>query len=188
MLRRIAAVALAAALSAGAATAFAAPSEPELRAQIEQSLWPAEIVQLAAEYRRAYPRSSWRASADELATRAAGPAKVLERKDVRLFRNAFSADSAPQLAGDLRRAALGDTHAASRIAQAYRRGSDGLTADTNRYVGWLQYAAMLGDEDASYELAVHFRREAQIPLASLYEARAVELGYVLPRNLDHVRK
>ena len=188
MVRRIAAFVFAAALAAGASGVSAASPEAELRTQLERALWPAEIVQLAADYRRSYPRSSWRAAADELGTRAAGPARVLERKDVRLFRSAFSTESAPTLADEVRRAALGDTRAATRIAHAHRRGTDGITADVNRYVGWLQYAAMLGDEEASYELAVHFRRESQIPLASLYEARAVELGYVLPRDLDHVRK
>jgi hypothetical protein len=47
---------------------------------------------------------------------------------------------------------------------------------------------MLGDEKANYELALHYRREAQPVLAAQYEARAVELGFTPPRALDHVRK
>jgi hypothetical protein len=188
MIRNLLALSLAAAMACAAAPTLAAQSESELRTQIEQTVWPADIVRMATEFRRLYPRSAWSATADALATRAGESARVLERKDVRLYRSSFNVDAAPALAEDLRRAALGDAHAAARIAHAYQRGDAGLTADTNRYVGWLQFAAFLGNEDASYELSVHYRRNAQIPLASLYEARAVELGYVLPRELDNIRK
>ena len=64
----------------------------------------------------------------------------------------------------------------------------GMPADPNRYEGWLQYAAMLGNDGASYELALHYRRIGQPVLASKYEARAAELGFVAPRALDHNRK
>jgi TPR repeat protein len=188
MIRRLALLCFAAALAGAAAPAMSAASEPELRAQLEQAMWPADIVRLAGEYRRLYPRSNWVATADVLGERAGEAARILGRKDVRLYRSSFSADAAPALADDLRRAALGDSPAAVRIAHAYMRGEAGVVADTNRYVGWMQFAAMLGNDEASYELAVHYRRNAQIPLASLYEARAVELGFVPPRDLDNVRK
>jgi TPR repeat protein len=70
----------------------------------------------------------------------------------------------------------------------YLHGEQGVTSDLNRYAGWLQYATMLGNRDASYELAVHYRRQDQPVLASLYETRAIEMGYNPPRWLDHVRK
>ena len=114
---------------------------------------------------------------------------VRQVNDVRLYRSAFqSATDVSAAQEDVRRAALGDIAAAVRIAHLHQRGEAGMAQDMNRYVGWLQYASMLGDDRASYELALHYRREAQPALAAKYEARAVELGFTPPRDLDHVRK
>jgi hypothetical protein len=55
-------------------------------------------------------------------------------------------------------------------------------------VGWLQLASLLGDDRASYELALHFRRTDQLVLAARYEAVALALGYQPAAGLDHVRK
>lgn len=57
-----------------------------------------------------------------------------------------------------------------------------------RALGWLQYAAALGSEDAAYALALHYRRDAQPLLAARYESRAAELGLQPPPALDHLRK
>ena len=57
-----------------------------------------------------------------------------------------------------------------------------------RQIEWLQYAAALNDPTANYELSRHYRTQAQMPLAAKYQARAVELGFVLPRELDPDRK
>ncbi len=163
-------------------------SEDTLRVRLQSATWPADIVRLATEYRARFPYGEFRQQADQLNRRAAEAVRVLERKDVQLYRAAFTTplDTAA-LREDVRRAGLADGQAALRVAQAYRDGT-GVGADSNRHLGWLQYAASLGSDYASYELALHYRREAQIPLASLYEARAVQLGYVLPTALDHVRK
>ena len=70
----------------------------------------------------------------------------------------------------------------------YIKGDAGLSKDTNRYEGWMQYAAALGNGIASYELAVHYRRQGQPQPAAQFEARSKELGYTPPPSLDNTRK
>lgn len=190
LIRRTASVLLGLAFAAAAsAHAAAAPeSEGTLRAEMQQAVWPADIVRLADQYLSRYPSGQAAGDANALRERAGMTAVVLKRNDVRLYRSAFQPAGDNGVHDDLRRAALGEPAAAVRLARAYQRGDAGLPADSNRYVGWLQYASMLGDERASYELALHFRRESQPVLAAKYEARAIELGFTPPRELDHVRK
>jgi len=92
------------------------------------------------------------------------------------------------LSEELRKAARGDKDAAARIARAYFRGATDAEADPNRYEGWLQYAAALGNGIACYELALYYRRQGQPVPAAQYESRARDLGYTPPRTLDNVRK
>jgi hypothetical protein len=173
----------------GLAQAATSESEGALRQELQQAVWPADIVRLADQYLSRYPGAAWAGSASTLRERAGMTMVVLKRNDVRLYRSAFQpASDAGAVQDDLRRAALGDSAAAVRLAHLQQRGEGGLPQDMNRYVGWLQYASMLGDERASYELALHFRRDAQPVLAAKYEARALELGFKPPRDLDHVRK
>jgi TPR repeat protein len=189
---RIAATLLGLGLAFGTAHA-AAPTSPEsegaLRQELQQAVWPADIVRLADQYLSRFPAGNWAGDASTLRERAGMTAVVLKRNDVRLYRSAFQSSAEDSgVREDLRRAALGDAAAAVRLARLYQNGEGGLPQDSNRYVGWLQYASMLGDDRASYELALHFRRESQPVLAAKYEARAIELGFVPPRTLDHFRK
>jgi hypothetical protein len=163
-------------------------SEPALRASLSSALWPADIVRLADEYARRYPDGPAVASAGAWRAKAVESQRVLARSDVRLHRTAFQAEgSDEELAADLRLAALGDRDAAVRMARrAQRAAAEGPAA--HRYVGWLQYASQLGDQDASYELALFFRRDAQPVLASKYEHLALNLGYQPPAALDNIRK
>jgi len=163
--------------------------ENALQQQAQQALWPADIVRLADQYLSRYPGGTWSDQAMALREQAGQAMRVLSRNDVRLYRSAFhTAGDAASVQDDMRRAALGDRQAAVRLAHLHQRGESGLAQDLNRYVGWLQYAAMLGDDQASYELALYYRRDAQPVLAAKYEARAVELGFTPPRDLDHFRK
>ena len=52
---------------------------------------------------------------------------------------------------DLRKASRGDKDASARIARWYIKGDSGLSKDTNRYEGWMQYAAELGNGSASLQ-------------------------------------
>lgn len=172
-------------LPAQAAASQPFDQELSLRGELQSALWPADIVRLADEYRRLYPDSSWRPNVDAMRQAAADAMDALNRRDVTLYRSAFNtAPDADGQTADLRRAALGDKDAALKLARQSLRSSDGPT----RYVGWLQYAATLGHEAAAYELALHFRRQEQPALASMYESRAIEMGYVPPSWLDHTRK
>jgi len=94
----------------------------------------------------------------------------------------------PALAEELRKAARGDKDAAARIARTYATGHGEIERDPNRYEGWLQYAAALGNGIASYELAVYYRRQGQPTPAAQYETRARDLGYRPPTSLDNQRK
>jgi hypothetical protein len=155
--------------------------EATLQSIFERATWPGDIVRAADAYLRAYPQGS---AADEVLRGRAQAAQtwhVVTRNDVRLFRSAFT--PTPDNAAELRRAALGDRTAAVALAQASLDAGD-----EGRYEGWLQYAASLGDDRASYELALYYRRVGLAVLASRYEAHAVALGYEPANSLDNVRK
>ncbi|MBX3604904.1 MAG: hypothetical protein KF788_06520 [Piscinibacter sp.] len=189
MFRRvIAAAGLCSAMLAGSVTAAPDP-EALLREEVLAATWPADIVRLAGDYRRRFPRAP---GAGDVAARGAAAARAraaLETKDVNLPRDAFVAAAAlPALRADAERALLADAAAAGRIAHAYRDGGADVAAEPLRYLAWLHYAAALGGPEANYELSRHYRDQGQMPMAAKYQSRAVELGVVLPRELDSVRK
>ncbi len=176
---------------------FEAPPAPQVNAaeeanawkDLEASMWPADVLKLAEEYLQRYPAST-RIGSVQVSREGAGDAvRALRGNDVRLYRSAFQPKTtqAGWLA-EWRKAARGDKDAAARIARAYLRGDGDIAADTNRYEGWLQYAAALGNGIACYELAVWYRRQGQPVPAAQYEARSRELGYTPPPTLDHYRK
>jgi len=167
------------------ASAAAIQPEPALRDAIEQAVWPGDIVQAADRYLSAYPDGAAAATVQSLRDRAAGSWRLLRSSEVRLYRSAFAVQDTA-LERDLHEAALGDRAAAVRLAQASRAYDE--AHGTQRYVGWLQFAALLGDERASYTLALHFRRTGQPVLAAQYEALALALGYQPAVALDNVRK
>lgn len=163
--------------------------EGRLLNAVQEATWPAEIVRLSNQYLAQFPRSAGAESARSWQRRAAEAMRVLNRSDVQLYRSAFQgAPELPAVKADIREAALGDRQAALRIAHRYLKGEGSLPVDPNRYVGWLQFASVLGSEAASYELALHYRKQDQPALAAQYEARALSLGYNPPLALDHVRK
>jgi len=176
----------------GGAPALAAsppPPEPALRQELSDARWPADIVAVAERYIAAYPQGPAAVDARTDLERARNTKRLLERSDIRLFRGDFliSGGSAA-LQDDVRKAAVADKEAAGRIARLYRDAEGGVEANVNRYVGWLQYSAALGNAPASYELAVYYRKADQPALAAPYEARAEELGFQPPPALDNVRK
>lgn len=172
-----------------ASAAGAAPdSEAALREQLQSATWPADIVRLADDYRRRFPRGPSAADAAARGERAARAQQALESKDVNLSRKALAAAAGtPALRDDAQRALLADPAAALRVAQAYRDGRE-VPAEPASHVEWLQFAAALDSAEANYELSRHYRQEGQMPMAAKYQTRAVELGFVLPRELDSVRK
>ena len=163
-------------------------TEASVREQLLSATWPADIVRLAADYRRRFPRGPIAADAVNRGQRALRAQKALESRDVNLARNAFaSAAAVPALHADAERALLADSAAALRIAHAYRDSQD-ASAEPVIHVEWLRYASALDSAEANYELSRHYRRQGQMPMAAKFQSRAVELGFVLPRELDSVRK
>jgi TPR repeat protein len=163
--------------------------EAQLSGALAQALWPADISRRATDYLLRYPDGPAAGEARIARERADAVMQVLGQADVRLYRTAFEPrGESEQVTAAVRRAALGDGDAALQLALWHQHGDAGLHPDVNRYVGWLQFASMLGHPRASYELALHYRRENQPVMAAKYEARAEELGFKAPVALDHVRK
>ncbi len=176
---------------------FDAPPPPQSTAaeeanawrELEASMWPPDVLRLAEQYLQSYPLSR-RIGSVQVSREGANEAlHALRGNEVRLYRSAFQpkTSQAGWLA-EWRKAARGDKDAAARIARAHQRGDGDIPADANRYEGWLQYAAALGNGIACYELAVWYRRQGQPTPAAQYEARSRELGYTPPPTLDHYRK
>jgi hypothetical protein len=166
-------------------------AEEEARAwrELEASMWPADVQKLAEDYLQQYPDSSRVGSVQVSREGAADAVRALRGSEVRLYRSSFQPKTTqPGWLADWRKAARGDKDAAARIARAYLNGAGDIQADANRYEGWLQYAAALGNGIACYELAVWYRRQGQPVPAAQYEARSRELGYTPPPTLDHYRK
>ena len=183
----LAGLALVAVVAAPAIAApYPPPPEPALAQELLDARWPADIVAVGERYVAAYPQGPYAATARIELERARNTRRLLERSDIRLYRGDFLARGAsPTLYDDVRKAALADKEAAARMARLYREGEN---ENPGRYVGWLQYAAALGNAPASYELAVHYRKSDQPALAAPYEARAEELGFQPPPALDNIRK
>ena len=180
----------AAAVGPGALAApYPPPPEPAMAQELLDARWPADIVAVGERYVASYPAGPYAATARAELDRARNTRRLLERSDIRLYRGDFVARGAsPTLYDDVRKAALADKEAAARIGHLYRDGEGGIAANVDRYVGWLQYAAALGNAEASYELAVHYRKSSLPALAAPYEARAEELGFKAPAALDNIRK
>ena len=164
-------------------------AEAALWTDLQQSQWPNDVLRIADDYLKRYPTSPLAGGAHVAREGATDAAKVLRSSEVRLYRSAFQAKaSAEEIVADLRKAARGDKDAAARIARLYQSGHSELGADPNRYEGWLQYAAGLGNGIAAYELALHYRRQGQPLPAAQYESRSRSLGYTPPPTLDNTRK
>ena len=171
--------------AAAMAASGAAGSEAGLRQALLAATWPGDLVRLADDYLRQFPQHPDAAAAADIRRRAAVTARLLHTGEVQLFRPAFALPSGQGLpAEELRQAALGDAAAAWRLARQMRETPGTASAQ----IGWLQLASALGHERAAYELALHFRRQAQPLLASIYEQRALALGHSAPAALDHARK
>ena len=168
---------------------FNAAEEAAAWRELEEDLWPADIVRLSEAYLQRYPSSKLAGGAQVAHEGAADAVRALRSNEVRLFRSAFQPKTTePRWLSEWRKAARGDKDAAARIARAHLHGEGDIGVDPNRYEGWMQYAAALGNGIASYELAVYYRRQAQPVPAAQYETRARDLGYTPPTSLDNQRK
>lgn len=156
-------------------------TEASLRAAVDAAIWPGDIVRAADAYLQAHPGT---ADIFDVRKAAAASLAIVRRSDITIYRSSFETQDAAA-AAELRLAARGDRAAAIRLARASREHD--ARNGTHRYTGWMQFASLLGDAGASYQLALHFRRDGQLYLASVYESRAVALGYEPVESLDHRR-
>lgn len=158
--------------------------------RLSEVCWPPEVVKLADAFLKLHPDSKRASGALVARSGAAEAVRLLQRGDVRLFKSAFqmSVDMDEDQRRDLLRAGRGDKDAAARLGRRQKVRSAGTLNWINRYEGWLQLAAALGNGIASYELALHYRGQDRPLLASQWESRARDLGYTPPPTLDNVRK
>lgn len=158
-------------------------AEPPVRAQMLSAAWPSLARLHADQSLQDFPSGPASQQAQVLSERAQKVAEVMNRNDVALYMRAVNETAGNQLlASDVLAAMQGDTKAAIRLAHAAKEDRP------QRFVGWLQLAAALGDEQAAYDLALFFRTQGQPALAAKYETQAVALGFVRPTVLDHSRK
>ena len=166
-----------------------AADEDEDWLKLSQATWPADVVQQADAFLKAHPNSKRASGALVARNGAAEAVRILQRSDVRLFKSAFQIPPSgdEDFRRDVLRAGRGDKDAAARLARL-QKAQAAAPNWINRYEGWLQMAAALGNGIASYELALHYRNQDRPLLASQWESRARELGYTPPPTLDNVRK
>lgn len=158
--------------------------------RLAAALWPGEVLRLANAFLERYPRSRLLGSAEVAKDGATQALRLLKRSDVRLYRSAFRSDGLPsEQQSDLRKCGRGDKDAAARMGRYWQeRASNNDPIVMNKYEGWMQYAAALGNGIAAYDLALFYRRFGQPHPAAAFESRARELGYTPPPSLDNSRK
>jgi len=112
-----------------------------------------------------------------------GPEERLKQNQVEVDRGlgdgAFRADQAKGVSGD--------PNAALRVAEIYRRGSNGVSPNERRMLQWLLHASALNNAAASYQLYHYFLLLRLDREAVYFENRAVDQGFTLPPRLDPKR-
>lgn len=151
-------------------------------------LAPAEIRRAAEEFLRAYPGGKYETQVRVALAGTEDALRALSSRFVRLSASAFTTAHGDALfAEDLGKALRGDKDAAARIAEMYRLGSNGLTANLLRGEQWLRYSALLGNAIACYELYRRLAERAD-PDAEFFGPEAERLGYRPPKGLCGSRK
>ena len=146
-----------------------------LQAELEASTAAPDIAMLAQAYVARAPSGPAAVRARRLLEQARRAEAALGRLD-----SPLAEPSAEQTtSADRRAAALGDAEAAMRVARLQQREAELGRAGADSYLGWLQYAALLGHEAAGYELALHYRNRGQAALAAKYESQALVSGRAL---------
>ncbi len=146
------------------------------KTQIEATLQPARIVQLAEACETELLNDILIEEFRQIATDAR---RVLEvQRSVGLSADLFThPEGDADFRALVRLAVRGDKQASYRIAQAYRVGQSGVLANPRRMEQWLRFSAELGDGRASWELAEHYNYGGLIADAAKYEKKAEDLGY-----------
>lgn len=156
--------------------------------QLRGLLWPKDVQRASAEFIRRYPESRYANATRVSAEGAVAGAGVLSSPDISLERADFQPRPEFGVAfnEDLRRASRGDKDAAARVAERLR-SRETRGPEAQRYEGWMQYAAELGNGIAAYDLARYYNAIGLASLAGRWGSRAKQLGYVPPPSLRITR-
>ena len=144
--------------------------------KIEAAIQPARTVKLAEECERELSHDPL---IDEIRRIALGARQAMEVQrsaglSAELFEDPYGDAGFHDL---IRKSARGDGDAAYQIAQAYKTGQSGISANTRRMEQWLRFSAELGNGRASWELAEYYNYGGLVADAARFEKRAQELGY-----------
>lgn len=166
-------------------------------AAMGNTLWPGDVLRLAAEFSTRFPASRFASAASVARAGASAAQRVLfpppatdgrRVERIGLQRRDFQprADLGEAFNEDLRRAARGDQDAAAQVAQRLK------PAETTgplalRYEEWMKFAAELGNGIAAFDLSRHFDAMKLSSESARWEARARALGYNPPANLRDTR-
>ena len=104
------------------------------------------------------------------------PAPQLQGDEI----NATAATRGEEFPREHAKALAGDRDAMFRIAQMFRRGSNGAPRDEVRMVSWLRQASNLDHSAASYQLYQHYLNRGLDRQAVHYEKLALRQGYTIP--------
>ena len=113
-----------------AAPKFSAEDEAAAWKDLDENLWPADIVKLAETFLQRYPTSRLIGGAQVAREGAADAVKALRSNEVKLYRSAFQPKTTvARWLAEWHKAARGDKDAAARIARAHLRGDGDIAAD-----------------------------------------------------------
>ena len=152
--------------------------------EIQVVVGPTKLLKLAEQFERDFPFSALEQQNQAL--------QVCARKTLDIARTAgISSDFFDEMVGDasyksrLKAAVRGDKEAAYQLAQTYKDGNAGVTANPHRAEQWLRFAADLDHPRASWQIAEIYNREGRMADAARYEKKAAELGYPVPLRLPN---
>jgi hypothetical protein len=166
------------------------PTEEELFLQLNSSTWPDDVRKSSEVLLKSYPGSRYRSEATVARIGAVKAKQVLgdPNNDINLgvkdFKPALG-NADREYAENLRRAGRGDKDAAVRIANRFDSGKDPV--QLSRYEAWLQFAGLLGDGIACYELSRHYNELGMPAEAGKWSSRAKKFGYNAPAQLRTTR-
>jgi hypothetical protein len=165
-------------------------TEEDLFRNMGNSTWPDDVRKSSEILLKAYPSSRYRSEAMVARIGAIKAKAVLAdpNSDINLDVKDFKLSPGhedQEYAENLRRSGRGDKDAAVRIAQRHVSRSDPV--QLSRYEAWLQFAGLLGDGIACYELSRHYNDLGMPAEAGKWSSRAKRFGYNAPAQLRTTR-
>jgi hypothetical protein len=157
---------------------------------MNSSTWPEDVRKASEILLKSFPNGRYRSEALVARIGAIKAKQVLAdpNNDINLDVKDFKPPSIQkdsEYAENLRRTGRGDKDAAVRIAQRFDSKKDPV--QMSRYEAWLQFAGLLGDGIACYELSRHYNDLGMPAEAGKWSSRAKKFGYNPPTQLRTTR-